>query len=62
MAARRIRGFNEALKFYSSFVPFDKFGPTECYANHRRTAWGVQGGRRRLQVAHLMGRPPLKRP
>jgi hypothetical protein len=26
--------------------------------HHRRTAWGVQRGRRRRQAAHLVGRPP----
>jgi hypothetical protein len=29
--------------------------------NHRRTAWGVQRGRRRPQAARLVGGPPLKR-
>jgi hypothetical protein len=26
---------------------------------HRQTAWGVQKGRRRLQLAHPVGGPPL---
>jgi hypothetical protein len=47
-----------------SFVPKTAPGsPMKCGpARQARTAWGIQGGRRRPQAARSAGGPPLKRP
>jgi hypothetical protein len=50
------------MSLFLSFTPFPSFRfpidsrPMHC--NQRRMAWGIQGGKRRPQVAHSVSGPP----